>query len=125
MCRSFQLGHSHITFAAGAWQIMALSKNSLVLLLIAVLNSVDAFAPSCPALVSRKGIEENVSEQVVPETTQQKRLLSSTQLAPYILRAVNTRTMHRVMRFLWKMADKIATGFMNDTGAPLLPLIWM
>jgi hypothetical protein len=53
---------------------MALSKSSLVLLLIAVLNSVDAFAPSCPALVSRKGIEEDVTEKLVPETTEQKRL---------------------------------------------------
>jgi hypothetical protein len=32
--------------------IMALSKRSLVLLVLAVLNSVDAFAPLCPALVS-------------------------------------------------------------------------
>lgn len=53
---------------------MALSKSSLALLLIAVLNSVDAFAPSCPALVSEKVIEENVSEQLVPDTTRAKTL---------------------------------------------------
>jgi hypothetical protein len=104
---------------------MALSKSSLALLLIAVLNGVDAFAPSCPALVSRKGIEENVSEQLVPETTLQKQLLSSGQLAPYILRVVGTRMMHRVMGFLRKIAYAIAIGFLNDTVAPLFSLTWI